>query len=54
MPSLRQQGGPAARELACRQLATIYMNGHVPKVEGVPISGLAVTLDEARRLQTQL
>ena len=47
MPSLRQQGGPAARELACRQLATIYINGHVSKVEGVPISGLAVTLDEA-------
>ena len=31
------------------------MNGHVPKVEGVPISGLAVTLDEAAAaLQTQL
>ena len=26
---------------------TIFMNGHVPKVEKVPISGLAVTLDEA-------
>ena len=23
------------------------MNGHVPKVDGVPISGLAVTLDQA-------
>ena len=23
------------------------MNGHVPKVEGVPINGLAVTLDQA-------
>jgi hypothetical protein len=23
------------------------MNGHVPKVEGVPITGLAVSLDEA-------
>jgi hypothetical protein len=23
------------------------MDGHVPKVEGVPIGGLAVTLDEA-------
>ena len=30
-----------------RWLWTIFMNGHVPKVEGVPISGLAVTLDEA-------
>ena len=36
------------------KLATIYLNGHVPKVEGVPISGLAVSFDEARRLQTQL
>jgi hypothetical protein len=30
-----------------RWLWTIFMNGHVPKVEDVPISGLAVTLDEA-------
>ena len=30
-----------------RWLWTIFMNGHVPKVESVPISGLAVTLDEA-------
>ena len=28
-------------------LVDIYMHGHVPKIEGVPISGLAVTLDEA-------
>ena len=26
---------------------TIYISGHVPQVPGVPISGLAVTLDEA-------
>jgi hypothetical protein len=26
---------------------TIYINGHVPQVRSVPISGLAVTLDEA-------
>jgi hypothetical protein len=26
---------------------TIYISGHVPQVSGVPISGLAVTLDEA-------
>jgi hypothetical protein len=26
---------------------TIYINGHVHQVPGVPISGLAVTLDEA-------
>ena len=26
---------------------TIYMNGHVPQVPNVPISGYAVTLDEA-------
>ena len=30
-----------------RWLWTIFMNGHVPKVEGVPINGLAVTLDQA-------
>ena len=30
-----------------RWLWTIFMNGHVPKVEGVPISGLALTLHEA-------
>jgi len=26
---------------------TIYISGHVPRVPGVPISGLALTLDEA-------
>jgi hypothetical protein len=26
---------------------TIYISGHIPQVPGVPISGLAVTLDEA-------
>jgi hypothetical protein len=26
---------------------TIYISGHVPQVPGVPISGLAVTLEEA-------
>ena len=26
---------------------TIFMNGHVPQIPNVPISGLAVTLDEA-------
>ena len=30
-----------------RWLWTIFMNGHVPVVPNVPISGLAVTLDEA-------
>ena len=30
-----------------RWLWTIFKNGHVPQVEDVPISGLAVTLDEA-------
>ena len=30
-----------------RWLWTIYMNGHVPQIKNVPISGLAVTLDEA-------
>ena len=26
---------------------TIYMNGHVPQVDGVPVSGATETLDEA-------
>jgi hypothetical protein len=30
-----------------RWLWTIFINGHVPKVDGVPIGGLASTLDEA-------
>ena len=30
-----------------RWLWTIFMNGHVPQIPNVPISGLAVTLDEA-------
>ena len=30
-----------------RWLWTIFMNGHVPQVEGVPITGLAATLDDA-------
>ena len=30
-----------------RWLWTISMTGHVPKIEGVPISGLALTLDAA-------
>jgi hypothetical protein len=30
-----------------RWLWTIYINGHVPQVEGVPISGLAIDLDGA-------
>ena len=30
-----------------RFLWSIYINGHVPLVPGVPISGHAVTLDEA-------
>jgi hypothetical protein len=30
-----------------RWLWTIFINGHVPRVEGVPITGLAVSLDEA-------
>ena len=36
---------------ACRDgdrwLWAIYMNGHVPQIKNVPISDLAVTLDEA-------
>ena len=36
-----------------RWLWTIYLKGHVPKVEGVPISGQAVTLDQAAAVQTQ-
>ena len=30
-----------------RELWTIFINGHVPQIPDVPISGLAVTLDEA-------
>ena len=30
-----------------RWLWTVFINGHVPVVPNVPISGLAVTLDEA-------
>ena len=30
-----------------RWLWTIFMNGHVPQIPNMPISGLAVTLDEA-------
>ena len=30
-----------------RWLWFVYMNGHVPQVEGVPISGTTETLDEA-------
>ena len=30
-----------------RWLWTIYINSHVPQISNVPISGLAVTLDEA-------
>ena len=30
-----------------RWLWPIFMNGHVPQIPNVPISGLAVTLDEA-------
>jgi hypothetical protein len=30
-----------------RYVWTIYMNGHVPQVDGVAIQGAAVTLDEA-------
>ncbi len=30
-----------------RWVWSIYINGHVPQVPGVPISGHAVTLDEA-------
>ena len=30
-----------------RWLWTIYMNGHVPQIAGVPISDHAITLDEA-------
>ena len=30
-----------------RWLWTLFMYGHVPKVEGVSITGLAVTLDDA-------
>ena len=30
-----------------RWLWTIFMNGHVPRVDGVPIGGLAATLDDA-------
>ena len=30
-----------------RWLWTIYINGHVPQIEGVPISGMAPDLDAA-------
>jgi hypothetical protein len=30
-----------------RWLWSITINGHVPEIEGVPISGYAITLDEA-------